>query len=210
MKNEALCGLRLLLLCSWGVILMIAASSAGCTSGLGTGYDQNSQGAGPVFPQNPVPPFGVTPQGQGQTFGNPMPQNNTAALGGAMAFGQQPAPQVNVPNVIENNAMLPNQTQATYNTATQDMKVPFQVDTSRMLAFSAVVDNNVQTVTVIDPINQALMVYNIYLSGPEAGRCELMSGRNISADFMFDEYQAMRPLPKELRALLEQKEKNNR
>ena len=209
MKNETLRGLRLLLLCSWGVILMIVVSSAGCTSGLGTGYDQNSQG--PVFPQNPVPPFGVMPQGQGQgqTFGNPMPQNNTAVPGGAMAFGQ-PAPQVNVPHVIENNAMLPNQTQVMYNTATQEINVPFQVDTSRMLAFSAVVDNNVETLTIIDPINQALMVYHIYLSGPDAGKCELMSGRNISADFMFDEYQAMRPLPKELRALLEQKEKNNR
>ena len=203
MKNEALCGLRLLLICSWGVILMIAASSAGCTSGLGTGYGQNLPG--PVFPENPV-----TPQGQRQTFGNLMPQNNTAAPGGAPAFGQQPAPQVNVPNVIENNAMLPNQTQVTYNTATQEMNVPFQVDTSRMLAFSAVVDNSVETLTIIDPINQSLMVYHVYLNGPNVGKVELMSGRNISADFMFDEYQAMRPLPKELRALLEQKEKNNR
>jgi len=207
MKNEALRGLRLLLFCSWGVILMIVVSSAGCNSGFGTGYGQNSLGPGPVFPQNPVPPFGVTPQGQ--AFGNPMPQNNTAVSGGAMAFGQ-PAPQVNVPSVIENNAMLPNQTQATYNTATQEMNVPFQVDTSRMLAFSAVVDNNVKTLTIIDPINQSLMVYHVYLNGPDAGKVELMSGRNISADFMFDEYQAMRPLPKELRALLEQKEKNNR
>ena len=205
MKNEALCGLRLLLVCSWGVILTIVVSSAGCTSGLG----QNSQGAGPVFPQNPVPPFGITPQGQGQTFGNPMPQGNTVAPSGAMAFGQ-PAPQLNVPNVIENNAMLPNQTQATYNTAKQEMNVPFQVDTSRMLAFSAVVDNSVQTLTIIDPINQSLMVYHVYLSGPDAGKCELMSGRNISADSKFDEYQAVRPLPKEMRALLEQKEKNNR
>ena len=207
MKNEALRGLRLLLVCSWGVILMVVVSSAGCTSGFGTGYGQNLQGAGPVFPQNPVPPFGVTPQGQGQAFGNSMPQNNTAVPGGAMAFGQQPAPQANMPNVIENNAMLPNQTQAMYNTATQEMNVPFQVDTSRMLAFSAVVDNNVQTLTLIDPINQTLLVYHVYLNGPDVGKVELKSGRNISADSKFDEYQAMRPLPKEMRALLEHKEK---
>lgn len=192
----------------WGMMLSIVASGTGCTSGLGTGYGQNS--LTPVFyqeqpmPQGQVLPFGVTPQGQSP--GNTVPPTNAVPPSGVMPFGQ-PVPPANVPHVIDNNAILPNKTQATYNTATQEVRIPFEIDTSRLLAFSVVVDNGVQTLTVIDPINRTMCVYHVYLNGPDAGRFELMSGRNISADLKFDEYNAMRPLPWEMRTLLEQKNK---
>jgi len=108
---------------------------------------------------------------------------------------------------INNNTTLPNQSQVTYNSATQETLVPFQLDTSRWLAFSVVVDDTVQTLTVLDPANQALAVYHIYLTGSDKGKCELMSVRNISGDLRFDVYNPMpnTPLPAQMRDVIEQK-----
>jgi hypothetical protein len=122
-----------------------------------------------------------------------------------IGFAQGPQPPFGIPQ-ITNNAQLPNHSQATYNMATGEVKIPFQVDTSQLLAFSVVVDNSVQTLTVLDPINQSLVVYNIYLNGPNAGKCELKSTRNISGDLKYDNYNAIKPLPAEMRAYVEQAE----
>jgi len=128
-------------------------------------------------------------------------------------FGSQPTvpPQFGTP-IISNNAMLPNHAQAMYNMASGEVNVPFQIDTSRLLAFSVVVDNNVQTLTVLDPVNQSLVVYNIYLNGQNIGKCEMMSARNISGDLKYDNYNAMKPTPAYVRDIVERAEaekKNN-
>jgi uncharacterized membrane protein YccF (DUF307 family) len=142
---------------------------------LGIGFAQGPQV--PYQSQATVPPFGIQP-----------PVN-------ALPFG---------PPYINNNAMLSNQTQATFNMGTQEVNIPFQIDTSRWLAFSVVVDNSVQTVTVLDPINQSLVVYHIYLDGPDMGKCELTSARYISADLKYDSYEAMKPFPPQVRATIEE------
>jgi hypothetical protein len=95
----------------------------------------------------------------------------------------------------------------TSNTATQEVKIPFEVDTSRLMAFSVVVDNSIQTLTVLDPVNQSLAVYHIYLDGPDVGRCELKSVRNISADLKFYDYDSMKPFPGEVQAIIDQQTK---
>ena len=200
MKKETLRGLLLLFLCSgfWVLILALVAST------WGIGFAQNSQGIGgsqlQPFTQAQVPPFGVTPVlPQGQMSAGPLPS------GGVMGFGTSVPPMNGAP-VIDNNAILPNQAQATFNTTTEEVRIPFEIDTSRLLAFSVVVDNSVQTLTVIDPINQTLLVYHIHLgNSPNAGKCELTSARSIAADLKFDNYETMRPYPSEVRSWLEQR-----
>ena len=176
MKKETLRAVLLLFLCSgfWVLTLALAASL------LGIGFAQGPQQ--PYQPQGMVPPYDVTPQ-----------------------IGMQPlgVQQLRTP-LLNTNAMLPNFAQTTFDTTTQEVKIPFQVDTSQWLAFSVVVDNSVQTLTVLDPMNQSLAVYQIFLNGPDAGKCELKSVRNISCDLKFDQYQAIKPFPPEVRAIVEQ------
>ncbi|MCL2119499.1 MAG: hypothetical protein FWH27_13845 [Planctomycetaceae bacterium] len=176
MKKETLRAVLLIFLCSgfWVMTLALAASL------LGIGFAQGPQQ--PYHPPGTVPPYDVTPQ-----------------------IGMQPmaAQQLETP-LLNNNAMLPNNVQTTFDTTSQEVKIPFQVDTSRWLAFSVVVDNSVQTLTVLDPMNQSLAVYQVFLNGPDAGKCELKSVRNISGDLKFDQYEALKPLPPEMRAIVEQ------
>jgi hypothetical protein len=180
MKKETLRGLLLLFLCSgfWVLTLMSAASYFGIGFAQGQQPPYNTQGLPPPFGVTPAPPMGM----------------------------QQMPPSMGVQQ-ISNNAMLPNQTQATYNTATQEVKIPFQVDTSRLMAFSVVVDNSTQTLTVLDPVNQSLAVYHVYLNGPNVGKCELQSVRNISADLKFYDYDSMKPFPGEVQAIIDQQTK---
>ncbi len=196
MKKETSRGVLLLFLFTgfWVMMLALVAPL------LGIGFVQGQQSPNPA-PQGTVPPFGITPQLE-------MPPTNANVMpGGAMLHGQ-PFPGPNARVVMgQNNAMLPNHAQATYNTATQEVNIPFQFDTSRWLAFSVVVDNNVQTLTVVDPVNQSIAVYHVYLSGPNTGKFELKSVRNISADLKYDAYEPLEPHPAKMRALLEQKEK---
>ena len=186
MKKETLRGLLLFFLCSgfWVMTLFLAASF------LGIGFAQGQQF--PYNVQGTVPPFGE------------QPQRGVQQLSPSMGMSQ---PQANrgMP-LLNNDAMLPNQGQATYNTATQEVNIPFQLDASRLLAFSVVVDNSVQTLTLVDPMNQSLVVYHVYLDGPNMGKCELKSARNISGDLKYDNFEAMKPLPSEVRAIVEQAE----
>lgn len=184
----------------WFVLSILVASSADCMSGLGNGLGQNSQA--PVFPDNLVVQHRQTPP-----FGTPPQVTNEPAIRNETPPNQQVMPP---PGgfALNNNAMLPNQGHATFNTATQEIHIPFEMDASRLMAFSVVVDENVQTLTVVDPVEKSVAVYNIYLGkGPNAGKIEWMSGRNIFADLKYDEYNPMRPFPKEVRAVLEQSEK---
>lgn len=206
MKKEALRGW---FICSgiWGVLSVLVASSAGCMSGLGNGLGQNSQA--PIFPDNQTvqhrqtPPFGTPPQTTNEPPIQPMYRNEMQP--------NQPAPPAQGGFALNNNTMLPNQGHATFNTATQEVHIPFEMDTSRLMAFSVVVDENVQTLTVVDPVEKSVAVYNIYLGkGPNAGKIEWMSGRNIFADLKYDEYNPMKPFPKEVRAVLEQSEKTKK
>ena len=174
MKKETLRGLLLLFLCSGFWVLTLALVA----SFLGIGFAQGQQS--PHNMQGTVPPFGVPPQGM-----------------------QQVPPPVGMQQ-LNNNAMMPNFGQVMYNTATQEVTIPFQVDTSRLLAFSVVIDNSVQTLTIIDPINQSVAVYHVFLSGPNVGKCEWKSTRNISADLKFYDYESMKPFPREVQALIEQ------
>jgi len=184
MKKETLRGLLLLFLCSgfWVLTLMLAASF------LEIG-----------FAQGQYPPYNT--QGTPQPFGEP-PQPGM----------QQIQPQMGMPHpqhitgtpLLNNNTMLPNHSQVTYNTATQDVTIPFQVDTSRWLAFSVVVDNSVQTLTIVDPINQSVAVYHVYLSGPDWGKIELKSVRSISADLKYYDFESMKPFPREVQAIVDQ------
>ena len=144
---------------------------------LGFGFAQGQQV--PYSSQGTVPTFGIQPQGN------------------ATQFGQ---------SYMNNNAMLPNQSQVAYNSATQEVKIPFQLDTSRWLAFSVVIDNTVQTVTVLDPAEKSMAVYHVYLTGSDKGKIEWTSTRNISGDLKYDAYNAISPFPPEIRAIVEQKD----
>ena len=177
MKKETLRLLLLNFICSSFCVMMFVLAA----SFVGTGVAQVQQQPAPyIVPAMAPQPFGEPTQVPPQT-----------------------QPYLSV-QPISNNAMLPNQAQATYNLTTQEVKIPFEVDTSRWLAFSVVVDNSVQTLTVLDPVNQSLAVYHVYLSGPDAGKCELKSVRNIFADLKLYDYDSMKPLPKDIRAVVEQ------
>jgi len=177
MKKETLRGVLLLFICSGFWVMTLAVAA----SLLGYGFAQGPQPpyAPPYSPQNTAPPFGFTPQ---------------------------PAvpPQFGTP--LLNNATVPNQGVATYNMTTREVVIPFQADTTKWLAFSVVVDNNVQTLTVLDQVNQSLAVYHVFLNGPNMGRIEWQSTRNIAGDLKMFEYQAMKLTPTEVQAFLEQRE----
>ena len=146
---------------------------------LGIGFVQGPQQS--VYSQTgTVPPFGTQPTVNAPQFGSPY---------------------------INNNAMWPNQSQATYNTATQEVNLPYQLDTSRWLAFSVVIDDTVQTVTVLDPTERSMAVYHVYLTGSDKGKIELASERNIAGDLKYDVYNPIygSPLPSEMRANAEKK-----
>ena len=168
-----------------GILLLFICSGfwvmmlALAASFLGLGFAQGQQV--PYSSQGTATPYGVVPQAGQPQIGSPY---------------------------INNNAMLPNQSQVAYNTATQEVKIPFQLDTSRWLAFSVVIDDTVQTVTVLDPAEKSMAVYHVYLTGPDKGKCELMSVRNIAGDLKFDVYNPIsgNPLPSEMRAIVEQKD----
>jgi len=111
-----------------------------------------------------------------------------------------------MPGTLVNNAALPNFGGNTYSTATGEVRVPFQADTSRMMAFSVVVDDEWQMITMIDPVNQSIAVYRIALKGG-IGTCQLRSVRNISADLKFYNYNGVGLQPEEVQAILDSRNK---
>ncbi len=71
-----------------------------------------------------------------------------------------------------------------------------------LIAFSSDLGNGTQQVTVIDAKERVMSVYHI--AGGK-GEIELKSVRNIRWDLLMEEFNGVRPLPREIRMLLEQK-----
>ena len=71
-----------------------------------------------------------------------------------------------------------------------------------LLALSATKGDELQQVTVIDPKNEVLAVYHIDFA---TGRAQLKSVRKIHWDLLIQEFEGLTPLPREIRALLEQR-----
>jgi hypothetical protein len=71
-----------------------------------------------------------------------------------------------------------------------------------LMAFSTDVGNGTQQITVIDANERVMSVYHV-ASGK--GEIELRSVRNIRWDLLMEEFNGVRPLPREIRVLLEQK-----
>lgn len=71
---------------------------------------------------------------------------------------------------------------------------------SEWIALAAPAGENVQLLVVVDPKQEVLAVYHI---DKPSGRVTLQSVRNIRWDLRLTEFNAERPLPNEIRALLE-------
>jgi len=72
-----------------------------------------------------------------------------------------------------------------------------------LIALSSAAGDGRQQVVVIDTRNQAMTVYHV---AHETGTISLRSVRNIQADFLMDEYNTDVPLPREIRAILKQRQ----
>ena len=72
-----------------------------------------------------------------------------------------------------------------------------------LIALSSDAAEGCQQVVVIDTQNQAMTVYHVE---HEKGTISLRSVRNIHADFLMDEYNTDVPLPREIRAILKQRQ----
>ncbi len=71
-----------------------------------------------------------------------------------------------------------------------------------LIALTSPVDNNHQQLTVIDPRTRVLGVYQLELG---TGAVTLKSVRNLSWDLQMDEFNGVKPLPREIRSLLERR-----
>ena len=72
-----------------------------------------------------------------------------------------------------------------------------------LIALGSDVAEGRQQVTVIDPRSLVMTVYHIEHA---TGTISLKSVRNIRADLLMDEYNTASPLPREIRAILKQKQ----
>lgn len=70
-----------------------------------------------------------------------------------------------------------------------------------LIALSIVVSERVQQVTVIDPRKRAMCVYHI---DNTSGTVELKSARRIEWDLDMTQFNAVDPLPEEIRSFIEQ------
>jgi hypothetical protein len=69
-----------------------------------------------------------------------------------------------------------------------------------LIALPSQVDNTRQQIVVIDPLRRAMCIYHI---DTPSGTVTLKSARSISGDLQIDEFNAIVPLPREIRAQLE-------
>jgi hypothetical protein len=72
-----------------------------------------------------------------------------------------------------------------------------------LIALSSDAANGPQQVAVIDPKSRVMSVYHIDHS---TGMISLKSVRNIHADLLMDEFNTGNPLPREIRAILKQRQ----
>lgn len=71
-----------------------------------------------------------------------------------------------------------------------------------LIALTASVDEHRQQITVIDPATRVMSVYHIELA---TGKVTLKSVRKIHWDLEMSDFNAVSPLPREIRTLLEQR-----
>jgi len=71
-----------------------------------------------------------------------------------------------------------------------------------LIALSSDANEGSQQVTVIDPQARVMSVYHI---SHASGAITLKSVRSIQADLLMDEYNTDSPLPREIRAILQQR-----
>ncbi len=71
-----------------------------------------------------------------------------------------------------------------------------------LMAFSSETGNGPAQVTLIDVKSRVMAVYHVDRT---TGQIELKSVRNVQWDLLIEEFNGLRPLPREIRALLEQK-----
>ncbi|MBC8355792.1 MAG: hypothetical protein H8E66_27770 [Planctomycetes bacterium] len=71
-----------------------------------------------------------------------------------------------------------------------------------LIALNSEVEEGRQQVVVIDPKSRVMSVYHIEHA---TGVISLKSVRNIHADLLLDEFNTESPLPKEIRAILDQR-----
>lgn len=71
-----------------------------------------------------------------------------------------------------------------------------------LIALNSDVEEGRQQIVVIDPKSRVMSVYHIEHA---TGVISLKSVRNIHADLLMDEFNTTSPLPKEIRAILDQR-----
>lgn len=71
-----------------------------------------------------------------------------------------------------------------------------------LIALNSDVEEGRQQIVVIDPKSRVMSVYHIEHA---TGVISLKSVRNIQADLLMDEFNTDSPLPKEIRAILDQR-----
>ncbi len=71
-----------------------------------------------------------------------------------------------------------------------------------LIALNSDVEEGRQQIVVIDPKSRVMSVYHIEHA---TGVISLKSARNIHADLLLDEFNTDSPLPKEIRAILDQR-----
>ena len=71
-----------------------------------------------------------------------------------------------------------------------------------LIALNSDVEEGRQQIVVIDPKSRVMSVYHIEHT---TGVISLKSARNIHADLLMDEFNTESPLPKEIRAILDQR-----
>jgi hypothetical protein len=70
----------------------------------------------------------------------------------------------------------------------------------QLIALPSQVDNTHQQIVVIDPLRRAMCIYHV---DTPTGTVTLKSARNISGDLQIDEFNAIGPLPRDIRGQLE-------
>lgn len=70
-----------------------------------------------------------------------------------------------------------------------------------LMAFSSEIGSGPAQVTLIDAKSRVMAVYHVDRT---TGQIELKSVRNVQWDLLVEEFNGVRPLPREIRALLEQ------
>jgi hypothetical protein len=93
---------------------------------------------------------------------------------------------------------------AAFAQAPQPVQAPQQAvvgaTTADLISHSFQVNSTTQCITVIDPKTKQLCVYHVELT---SGKNTLMSARNIANDLQISAFNSEKPLPREIKSMLE-------